>query len=73
MTEDLALPSSASDLDSAPSDAIEIAYIKNPVFNRERLSPLEALQAIGLLSAALQCDEYRTTLANRRLDDANGG
>lgn len=75
-SEDFALPESASNLDLARSDAIETAYIKNPVFrnpafDQERISPLEAFHAIGLLAAALQCDEFRINLASRRLTNGN--
>jgi hypothetical protein len=62
------LPPSAAD--ARPGRSAEVsaeAYIVNPIFGRERLTPLDALRAIGILSATLESDEhYRGVLYNRK-------
>ncbi len=60
-------PSSADAVPGKPAAEPEEAYIVNPIAGSERLTPVEALDAISILSATLLADErYRAALESRR-------
>jgi len=70
------LPKSACDDERITEQAGVIdtgdAYIRNPITGREMLTPMEALNAISVLSATLISDErYRGILASREVPDGN--
>lgn len=69
----VALPSSASDDDDQESTVnLADAYLKNPIAEKSMLTPIEAIDAISLLSAMLLGDErYRLMLANRKAPCGN--
>lgn len=67
----LQLPGSASDLSALPAGGTALglgAYIRNPVADRPMLTPVEAMEAVSILSATLCADErFRTIQAGRRV------
>jgi len=65
------LPASAADakppirhpMAQTPGDA----YIVNPIAGQEKLTPIDALRAIGILAATLESDEiHHDVLINRK-------
>jgi hypothetical protein len=65
------IPASAADsrppLRHPMAQAPDEAYIVNPIAGQEKLTPIDALRAIGVLAATLEADEiHHEVLRNRK-------